>query len=79
MTETHDVLLAEDYDVTEEERAEYKRQLRGLVEAGGHPYIRITFTPEGQAGIDALGLDAEAIPVVLREIAELVESQASSR
>lgn len=65
----------EEYDVTTEEREEYLRQLRNLVEAGGGPFIRITFGADNQAQVDAAGFPGEAIPDVLREIAELVYSQ----
>jgi hypothetical protein len=66
-----------EYDVTEPEREAYLAQLRGLVEAGGLPYIRITFDADNQAHIDALGIDGGVIPAVLREIADLVEEQAA--
>lgn len=78
--------LAEIFDFEEDqavspEREEYLRQLRGLVESAGRPYIKISFEPleddadSGQAHFDVVGIAPAAVPQVLRELADLLDAQ----
>jgi hypothetical protein len=76
MPVTEQELLDESFEiVTAEEIEERRRQLRALVEAGGNPFIRLVFDENGQARVDAVGFAPESIPTVLREVADLIESQ----
>lgn len=49
-----------------------------LVRSGGYPYIKIVFEPSdtedgsGNARITAQGIDAEAVPGILRELVDLL-------
>lgn len=48
-----------------------------LVRSGGHPYIKIVFEAQGEDGsgnarITAQGIDAEAVPGILRELVDLL-------
>lgn len=58
-------------------RAQLRAQMRGLVESGGRPYIKITVVnPEtGEVGIEHHGFEPDLdLPGALREIADLIES-----
>lgn len=52
--------------------------LADLVRSGGYPYIKIVFEPSdtedgtGNARITAQGIDAEAVPGILRELVDLL-------
>lgn len=66
-------------DAVEFDRDEYLTGLRGLVESGGLPYIKITVVnPEtGEFGIEHFGLGADVNLVgAFREIADAIEAAA---
>lgn len=66
-------MSADDIDA---EYASAEADLTGLVMTGGRPYILITLMEPEVGGVDVshVGVDPEAIPSALREIADLIDA-----